>query len=190
MFSDDLILRKELLELIGTSFDNILEEAVYKIKETILSGNCLFFAGNGGSAAEAQHMSAEYLATLNHKNFRRGFKSIALTTDTSFITAWTNDFGYEKVFRRQIEILGAENDTFFAYSTSGTSKNIISAIECAREKNIKVLGFSGNDGGKMKEICDLCFIVPSSKTALIQELHTMLGHEICKRVEKEIVFSE
>ena len=105
-------------------------------------GNHLYFAGNGGSVAEAQHMSAEYLATLNHNNFRKGVKALALTTDTSFITAWTNDFGYDDVFSRQIETFANKGDVFYAYSTSGNSKNIIRAIKMARSLDVFVVGLT------------------------------------------------
>ena len=110
--------------------------------------------------------------------------------DTSFITAWTNDFGYEEVFKRQLETLCTKGDVFFAYSTSGNSLNILKALESAKEKEVITIGFSGNDGGKMKNICDICFVVPHMNTALIQEVHSILGHEICSSVEKSLFFSD
>ena len=149
MFSEALNKRKELHSEIGSSFDEIFKEAVIRVTESIQNEGTLFFAGNGGSAAESQHMSAEYIATLDHNKFRPGIKSIALTVDTSFITAWTNDFGYEEVFKRQLETLSTKGDVFFAYSTSGNSINIIKALESAKEKEVITIGFSGNDGGKM-----------------------------------------
>lgn len=190
MFNKLLEERKEIFNKIDTSFDETFNSVVNKVSRSVKAGGNVYFAGNGGSAAEAQHMSAEYLATLNHKNFRKGIKAFALTTDTSFITAWTNDFGYDEVFSRQIETFGKENDIFYAYSTSGNSANIIKAIEAANLLKMIVIGFTGNEGGMMKDICSDCFIVPSSKTTLIQEVHTALGHEICFQVEKEIFFSE
>lgn len=187
MFSNALIRRTALLGQIGIDFDDKFEKAVALVSECISNSRCLFFAGNGGSAAEAQHMSAEYLATLDHRNFRPGIKSLALTVDTSFLTAWTNDFGYEDVFLRQLQTLACPGDTFFAYSTSGTSKNIIKALKHARECGVTTIGFSGNEGGVMKDICDVSFVVPSTSTAMIQEVHTMLGHEICGAVEQRIL---
>ena len=187
MFSEALNSRKELLDLIGTNFDEKVSVAVTLVSESIEANKFLFFAGNGGSAAEAQHMSAEYLATLDHNNFRPGMKSLALTVDSSFITAWANDFGYEDVFLRQLETLSSYDDVFFAYSTSGTSSNVVSALKYARKNGIKTIGFSGNDGGVMNDICDVCFVVPSKSTAMIQEVHTMLGHVICGLVEKRIL---
>tara|TARA_B100001250_G_scaffold248298_1_gene213470 strand:- start:117 stop:692 length:576 start_codon:yes stop_codon:yes gene_type:complete len=190
MFSEALNLRKELHSEIGSSFNEIFEESVIRVTESIQNKGTLFFAGNGGSAAESQHMSAEYIATLDHNKFRPGIKSIALTVDTSFITAWTNDFGYEEVFKRQIETLSSKDDIFFAYSTSGNSTNIVKALESAKERGVITIGFSGNDGGKMTNLCDICFIVPHTNTALIQEVHSILGHEICSSVEKSLFFSD
>ena len=190
MFSNALKYRKELLDIIGNSFDDDVLGAVKLVSDTIKRGRFLFFAGNGGSAAEAQHMSAEYVATLDHRNYRKGIKALALTVDTSFITAWTNDFEYETIFSRQLETLGASNDLLFVYSTSGNSNNIIKAIEYASKNKIKIIGFTGNDGGLMNKMCDICFVVPSSSTAMIQEVHTMLGHVICGYVEKEIMINE
>jgi D-sedoheptulose 7-phosphate isomerase len=136
MFSSALKCRKELLNIIGNSFDDDVLNTIKLVSETVKSGQFLFFAGNGGSAAEAQHMSAEYVATLDHRNYRKGIKALALTVDTSFLTAWTNDFEYETIFSRQLETLGTPNDLFFAYSTSGNSKNIIKAIEYASKNKI------------------------------------------------------
>ena len=190
MFSEALNKRKELHSEIGSSFNEIFKEAVIRVTESIQNEGTLFFAGNGGSAAESQHMSAEYIATLDHNKFRPGIKSIALTVDTSFMTAWTNDFGYEEVFKRQLETLCTKGDVFFAYSTSGNSLNILKALESAKEKEVITVGFSGNDGGKMKNLCDICFVVPHMNTALIQEVHSILGHEICSSVEKSLFFSD
>ena len=190
MFSEALNKRKELHSDIGSSFNEIFKEAVIRVTESIQNEGTLFFAGNGGSAAESQHMSAEYIATLDHNKFRPGIKSMALTVDTSFMTAWTNDFGYEEVFKRQLETLSTKGDVFFAYSTSGNSMNILKALESAKEKEVITVGFSGNDGGKMKNLCDICFVVPHMNTALIQEVHSILGHEICSSVEKSLFFSD
>tara|TARA_B100000427_G_scaffold154716_1_gene128682 strand:+ start:5869 stop:6438 length:570 start_codon:yes stop_codon:yes gene_type:complete len=187
-FSDNLKKREKLIQKIGTDFDKNFDSAVTLVANSIRNGGMLFFAGNGGSAAESQHMSAEYIATLSHHNFRPGIKSMALTVDSSFITAWTNDFGYKEVFKRQIETLTKEGDIFFAYSTSGNSENIICALESAKERKVMNIGFSGNKGGKMFELCDICFVVPDNNTALIQEVHSALGHEICGAVEKELFF--
>ena len=165
-------------------FEDIIEIFSKEIFKTLTNGNKLLFCGNGGSAAESQHMAAEYCATLNHHNPRKGFKAMALTVDTSFITAWSNDFGFDGIFARQIETLGEENDLLICYSTSGSSKNIIEAALEAKRKKMTVLSFTGNsENNKLAEISSSSFLAPSSKTALIQELHTIMGHEVCLSVE-------
>lgn len=179
------------ISLINSSIDYIEEsvEAISKIIYKSISNNGkLMFCGNGGSAAESQHMAAEYCATLNHKNFRPGIAAISLTVDTSFITAWSNDFGYLEVFSRQIETLGNKNDVLICYSTSGTSKNIIKAASMAKSLGIKVVLFTGqNKDIEIKNLCDYIFFSPSSNTAFIQEMHTILGHEVCLSVENKIL---
>lgn len=176
--------RAELLEKIGSSFDESLMDAVTLVVDSVNKEGVLYFVGNGGSAAEAQHMSAEYIATLDRKNFRNGIRSHALTVDTSFLTAWTNDFGYDEVFSRQLETLGRYGDVLFAYSTSGSSKNVVRCGEVAKLLGIRVIGFTGEKEGDLSSLSDVCFRVPSNKTALIQEIHTMLGHSICAEVER------
>ena len=153
--------------------------------ESIINGGKLIFAGNGGSAAEAQHMSAEYVGTLVTSNKRSPIASIALSTDTSFITAWSNDHGYEDIFKRQLQALAKENDCFVSYSTSGESKNIINAIDYANSMNIKTVSFTGMKDSRVSEISHFTFKAPSSETAIIQELHTIVGHEICSIIDKE-----
>jgi D-sedoheptulose 7-phosphate isomerase len=168
-------------------FEDIIQIFSQKIFTTLDNGNKLMFCGNGGSAAESQHMAAEYCATLNHHNPRKGFKAMALSVDTSFITAWSNDFGFEGIFERQIETLGEENDILICYSTSGSSKNIIKAALEAKRKKMHVLAFTGNSKeNKLVDIADHSFIAPSSKTAMIQEMHTIIGHEVCLAVERSI----
>ena len=166
-------------------FEDIIQIFSKKIFNTLDNGNKLLFCGNGGSAAESQHMAAEYCATLNHHNPRKGFKAMALSVDTSFITAWSNDFGFDGIFARQIETLGEENDLLICYSTSGSSKNILEAALEAKRKKITVLSFTGNSkSNKLAEISSSSFQAPSSKTAFIQELHTIVGHEVCLAVEQ------
>ena len=170
-----------------SEFEDVIEIFSKEIFKTLNNGNKLLFCGNGGSAAESQHMAAEYCATLNHHNPRKGFKAMALTVDTSFITAWSNDFGFEGIFERQIETLGEENDILICYSTSGSSKNIIKGALEAKRKKMHVLAFTGNSKeNKLVDIADYSFIAPSSKTAMIQEMHTIIGHEVCLSVEKSL----
>lgn len=152
---------------------------------SLKSGNKLMFCGNGGSAAESQHMAAEYCATLDHHQPREGMPAIALTTDTSLITAWANDFGFEGVFQRQVETLGNVGDILIAYSTSGNSKNICMASEAAKSKGMKVIAFAGNHKNMaIDPLADIIFKSPAIKTPLIQEIHTIAGHEICSNVER------
>jgi D-sedoheptulose 7-phosphate isomerase len=156
---------------------------------SIKSGNKLMFCGNGGSAAESQHMAAEYCATLDHHKPREGMPAIALTTDTSLITAWANDFGFEGVFQRQVETLGNSGDILIAYSTSGNSKNICMAAKAAKSKGMKVIAFAGNHKNMaIDPLADIVFKSPAIQTPLIQEIHTIAGHEICSNVER-IVFN-
>ena len=153
--------------------------------DVINRGGKLIFAGNGGSAAEAQHMSAEYVGTLVTSNKRNPIPSIALSVDSSFITAWSNDHGYEDIFRRQLQALAKENDCFVSYSTSGESKNILNAIEYANSMNIKTISFTGSKESRASQKSFFTFKAPSNETAIIQELHTIVGHEVCSIIDKE-----
>jgi D-sedoheptulose 7-phosphate isomerase len=141
------------------------------------------FIGNGGSAADAQHLAAEFVSRFSFD--RSGLPAIALTTDTSVLTAVGNDYGFEKIFSRQIESIGGEDDLLVAISTSGTSRNIISAIEAARARGITTVGMTGENGKEMAAICDMAVRVPSVQTAHIQEAHITLGHIVCGLVETE-----
>jgi len=165
----------------------LVSRAVVLSVEALKRGNKLLFAGNGGSAADAQHWAGELVSRFNFD--RPGLAAIALTTDTSILTAIGNDYGYDYVFARQVEALGRKGDVFFAISTSGNSKNILRAIEAARAIGINVIGFTGQDGGKMADLCDLCFRMPSSETPKIQEGHEFIGHLICGLIEQRIFAS-
>ena len=145
-------------------------------------GGKILFAGNGGSAADAQHMAGEYVSRFMFD--RPGLAAIALTTDTSIITAIGNDYGYEKLFARQIQALGRAGDIFIGYSTSGSSANIVQGFEAARNGGLTCIGFTGNRGGPMREVCDILLEVPAEETPKIQEGHFVLGHIICALVER------
>ena len=147
-------------------------------------GNKILFAGNGGSAADAQHWAAELVSRFGYD--RPGLPGIALTTDTSALTAIGNDYGFERVFARQVEALGRKGDLLFALSTSGNSKNILLAIEAARTAGIDVVGFTGRSGGAMADRCTICLKMPSDETPKIQEGHELLGHLICGLIEREM----
>ncbi len=146
------------------------------------NGGKLIFAGNGGSAADAQHMAAELVGRFEYD--RPGMASIALTTDTSMLTSISNDYGFEHVFARQLEANGNAGDIFFGLTTSGSSKNILHAIDVCKAKNITTVGLTGTQGNNLTAICDYCFIVPSNVTARIQEAHTLIGHVLCSQIEK------
>jgi D-sedoheptulose 7-phosphate isomerase len=142
----------------------------------------ILLAGNGGSAADAQHMAGEYVSRFMYD--RPGLAAIALTTDTSILTAIGNDYGYDKLFARQIQALGRAGDGFVGYSTSGTSPNILAGFTAARAAGMTCIGFTGNRGGPMHGLCDIVLAVPSADTPKIQEGHFVLGHIICGLVER------
>jgi D-sedoheptulose 7-phosphate isomerase len=161
-----------------------IEQAVNIIINTFKVGNKLLIAGNGGSAADAQHIAAELIVRLSKDVKRPSLPAIALNTDTSILTAAGNDIGYENVFKRQLEGLGKPGDIFWAISTSGNSANLISAINYARQNKIKTIGLLGNDGGKMLSIVDFPLIVHDFNTQHIQEVHVCIYHIICELIEK------
>ncbi len=171
---------KTIQAVIG-SMEADLEAASNLAVEVLKRGNKVLLCGNGGSAADAQHIAAEL--TGRYKTERRGLPAIALTTDTSALTAISNDYGYAKVFDRQVEALANKGDLLIGISTSGNSGNIISALKCAKEMGCHTIGFSGRDGGAMNQVCDINLVVPSDDTPRIQEIHILLGHTLCQIVD-------
>ncbi len=151
---------------------------------TINNGNKIFLAGNGGSAADAQHIAAELVGRFT--NERRALPAMALTTDTSVLTSVGNDYGFENIFSRQIEAFAQAGDIFIAISTSGTSKNIINAVRVAQLRKVKTIGFLGYSGGTLKNMVDLPLIISSDITARIQEMHILVGHIVCAYIEEKI----
>lgn len=149
--------------------------------ECLRHGGKLLLAGNGGSAADAQHIAGEFVSRFAFD--RPGLAAIALTTDTSILTAIGNDYGYEKLFARQLQALGNQGDVFICYSTSGKSPNILLALHEARAKGLVCIGLTGNRGGSMRELCDHILEVPSADTPKIQEGHLVMGHILCGLVE-------
>ena len=154
--------------------------------EAFQKGNKLLLCGNGGSAADAQHIAAEFMIRLSHDLDRPAIPAIALTTDTSNLTAGGNDIGFENVFARNVEGLGKEGDVLIAISTSGNSINVIKAVDIAHEKGMKVIGFLGDSGGKLKLKVDTPIVIPSVSTQRIQEGHITVAHIICEMVEREL----
>jgi D-sedoheptulose 7-phosphate isomerase len=161
-----------------------LEEAVTACVQSIRAGGKLLLAGNGGSAADAQHIAGEFVSRFAFD--RPGLAAVALTTDTSILTAIGNDYGYEKLFSRQVQALGRPGDVFIGYSTSGRSANVLQAFEGARNAGLVCVGFTGNRGGLMRELCHHLLEVPSAETPKIQEGHLVLGHILCGLVERQI----
>jgi D-sedoheptulose 7-phosphate isomerase len=161
-----------------------LERAAYISAEALSLGGKILLAGNGGSAADAQHIAGELVSRFAFD--RPGLSAFALTTDTSILTAIGNDYGYEKLFSRQVQANGKKGDIFIAYSTSGASKNIITALQMARSLGITTIGFTGNKHGEMNQLCDYLLEVPSDNTPKIQEGHLLLGHIYCGLIEKLI----
>lgn len=151
---------------------------------TLKAGGKILICGNGGSAADAQHWAGELVSRFHYD--RPGLPAIALTTDSSILTAVGNDYGFERVFARQIEALGNEGDALLAISTSGNSPNILAALSAARQRGIATIGFTGRTGGKMADLCDICIRIPSESTPRIQEGHEVLGHAICAMIESAL----
>jgi D-sedoheptulose 7-phosphate isomerase len=160
---------------------HLIKKVANECIEAYSRGNRVLLAGNGGSAADAQHIAAEFVSRYAFD--RPGLAAIAFTTDTSILTAIGNDYGYEQIFRRQLESNGRQGDIFIGISTSGNSPNVLAALQCAREQGIIAVGLTGQGGSKMQEHCDYCIRVPSKSTPRIQESHIMLGHIICGLVE-------
>ena len=165
------------MERLSSSIESIAKLAINCIES---NGKIILF-GNGGSAANAQHIAAELVG--RYKTNRKGLAAIALTTDTSALTAIGNDFGYEKIFKRQLEALLNKNDLVIGISTTGNSSNVFFALEYAKSIHTKVVGFSGNQGGKMNDVCDINLVVPSNDTPRIQEMHILIGHTLCHLID-------
>jgi D-sedoheptulose 7-phosphate isomerase len=170
------------------SHDAALHAAVAKVAGACVAalrgGRKILFAGNGGSAADAQHLAGELVSRFNYD--RPGLPAFALTTDTSVLTAIGNDYGYERLFARQVEAVGQDGDVLIAISTSGRSPNILEALRVARAKGLVTVGMTGRGGGRMPELCDHVLRSPSDATPRIQEGHIAMGHTICYLIEQQI----
>ena len=185
-----------MLEIIHSEFDKHLEtsketkdsislliESAAKICiKSLKNGGKILIFGNGGSAADAQHIAAELVS--RYKTERKGLAAVALTTDSSILTAIGNDYGFDKIFVRQIEALACPGDVAIGISTGGTSENILKALDLSNKINCKTIGFSGRGGGKFNKICDVNLVVPADDTPRIQEMHIFIGHTICHLIEQ------
>lgn len=162
----------------------VIEEAARLIETTLSQGGKLMLCGNGGSAADSQHLAAEF--TGRFVNDRRPLAAVALSTDTSALTCIANDYGFDDVFSRQVTGLGRKGDCLLAISTSGNSRNVLRAAEAAGAAGIRVIGLLGRDGGALRALCDIAIVVPSATTARIQEAHIFIGHTLCAMVEEAL----
>ncbi|HEK20283.1 MULTISPECIES: D-sedoheptulose 7-phosphate isomerase [unclassified Mucilaginibacter] len=181
MVIEELYEHQQTLQKVIETLTGDIEYACKMICACVQHGNKVLIAGNGGSAADAQHIAAELSGRFVKE--RRALPGIALTVDTSALTAIANDYGYDHVFSRQVEALARPGDLFIGISTSGNSKGILNAFASAAKAGCKTLGLSGRDGGKMNGICELNIVVPADVTARIQEMHILIGHILCKAVD-------
>lgn len=180
--ADSIHVKQTILE--SEAFLDLIEQATQLCISAYQNGHRIFAAGNGGSAADAQHIAAELVSRFYFD--RPGLAAEALTVNTSSLTAIGNDYAYSRIFARQLEANGQVGDVFFAISTSGNSENILEAIKTAQEKQMKVIGFSGKTGGKMADLCHICFCVPSIDTPRVQEAHILIAHIICAIIEEQL----
>ncbi len=179
----ELDAHRKTLEAVIAGMQHFIYTAGVIATETLEAGHKILLFGNGGSAADAQHIAAEL--TGRYKSERQPLAGIALTTDTSALTAIGNDYGYEQVFSRQVEALAQKGDMLIGISTSGNSPNVVYALQKGREMGCRAVGLSGKGGGKMNDVCDLNIIVPSDDTARIQEMHILIGHILCQLIDNE-----
>jgi len=186
LFQESINVKTQVLD--SGIVKNLVSMGVLSVK-AIQEGNKLMLCGNGGSAADAQHLAAEMLVRLRPNNNREGVPAIALAQDTSTITACGNDFGYDKLFERLVKTLGREGDVLIVITTSGNSKNIIAAMRAAKKLGIFVFGFLGSKGGEALKYCDEAFVVPSNNTGRIQESHITAGHALMELIEDELLDS-
>lgn len=161
-----------------------IDEALSMVRATVARGGTLLFCGNGGSAADAQHLATEYV--VRYMRNRRPYPAIALTTDSSLLTAAGNDFGFDQIFARQVEAIGKAGDLLIIHSTSGNSPNVLLAAAAARAKGIPVLALSAKDGGALREQADMCLVVPTDRTDRAQEIHLCIQHAICDAIEETL----
>jgi len=173
-----------LAQRVATEHAETIARIAQRYEAALLRGGTLFFAGNGGSAADAQHIATEYV--VRYQSQRPALRAMALTTDSSLLTAAANDMGFDEVFARQIEALTRPGDIVVLHSTSGESPNVIRAAQTARARGVEVIAFLGRSGGDLKELADIALVVPSDDTARIQELHMAVEHLICEWLEERL----
>jgi D-sedoheptulose 7-phosphate isomerase len=184
LLQQELSEHRRVFEATALMLDQPFVEALDILHRAVRGGGKLLLFGNGGSAADAQHIAAELI--VRYQADRAAISAIALTTDTSTLTACGNDMGFDAVFERQIEALGRKGDAAVAISTSGNSANVLRGLNRARSMGLKTVGLTGGTGGKMRSACDAVIVVPSTVTARIQELHGLIGHMLCKALEQRL----
>ena len=163
-----------------------IEQCGMLLSKAATQNKLIMLCGNGGSAADSQHIAAELVVRLRGGIERRAIKAMALTVDSSVITAGGNDYGYNQIFARQVEAFGSSGDVLIAITTSGTSANVVAAVNQAKQRGVLCIGLLGGPGGALKELCDVSVVVPSSVTARIQECHIMIGHIWCEMIEEAV----
>jgi len=181
IIQQELIAHQQTAQAMDALNDHI-EAAAKLCIDALKNGKKILIFGNGGSAADAQHIAAELVG--RYKTERKGLPAIALTTDTSALTSISNDYGYDHVFDRQVEALANSGDVVIGISTGGNSGNVINGLQTAKELGCKLIGFSGRDGGEMNDLCDVNLVVPSEDTPRIQEMHIFIGHTICHLIDQ------
>ena len=184
--ANSILIKKKIL---SKKYTKIVNKIIDTLFSAILNNNRIFICGNGGSAADAQHLSTEFLVRLNPKKNRRPYPLFTLTSDPTNMSAIGNDYGFENIFKRNLEAHASKGDTLLVLSTSGNSKNIIQVLKYAKRIGVYSIAFLGNGGGKSKNFSNLNFIVPSKNVARIQETHMFLGHFILNEVEKKLIVS-
>jgi len=184
--AQELAASAEVKQRIASSCTGPILLAVDVLVRALGAGNKVLLCGNGGSAADSQHLATEFVIRMNPAIKRPGLPAIALTTDSSMLTAGANDIGYDNVFARAVEALGAKGDVLIGISTSGKSESVVRAAAAARKKGMATIGFLGGDGGALKALVDIAIIVPSSDTQRIQEGHITIGHILCGLAEREL----
>jgi len=183
-FAAGLLELARVATTVSESLGPDLDRALALVRETVGAGKTLFFCGNGGSAADAQHLATEYV--VRYMRNRRAYPAVALTTDTSLLTAAGNDLGFDQIFARQVQALGREGDLLIIHSTSGNSPNVLLAAEAAHAQGMRVLAFSARDGGKLRALADHSVVIPTTRTDRAQELHLCIEHLICEVVERDL----
>jgi len=182
--SGELIELAELAATCSRELAGDIDTITAMVLETLAADGTLLFCGNGGSAADAQHLAAEYV--IRFRRDRGPLRAVALTTDSSILTAGANDLGFEEVFARQVEALGREGDLLLVHSTSGESENVVRAVGAARRIGLRTVALLAKGGGRLREAVDVAIVVPTENTARAQELHLAIGHAVCDRVDRTL----